>query len=97
MEIEESIKFWMYLLWLPWKIRQEKSSFIPIREKPVLDVLLCSELAIHGVQFALTHVVRVRYRGRRDELLFFYGLVGLTERKKADQAWGEPLQVKHAK
>ena len=97
MEIEESIKFWMYLLRRPWKIRQEKSSFILIRHKPVLDVLLRSELAIPGVQLALTHEVRVRYRGCRDELLFFSGMVGLTELKKADQAWVESLQVKHAK
>ena len=82
MEIEESIKFWMYLLWRPWKIRQEKSSFILIRQKPVLDVLLRSELAIPRVQLALTHVVRVRYRGCRDELLFFSGMVSLTERSQ---------------
>ena len=81
MEIEKSIKFWMYLLWRPWKIRQEKSSFILIRQQPVSDVLLRSEMAIHGVQLPLTHVVRVCYRGCRDELLFFSGMVDLTERK----------------
>src|SRR4051794_25255522 len=95
MEIEESINFWMYLLRRPWKIRQKKSSFILIRQKPIFDVHLRSELAMPGVELSLTHEVRVRYRGFRDEFLFFSRMVGPTKRKYVDQVCGESLHVKH--
>ena len=46
METAESIKFWMYLLWRPCKIRKEKSSFIPIRQSKYIQNLMLSSISI---------------------------------------------------